>query len=280
MRIASLTVACLAIIASCTPLAMAADPWADHVVEYIQGTGVGNDWVTGNPINNPLMALGQPTRYTGDAATFGGPTSPFSSAYRDHEVVTIGAGGSLTLRFDEPVVDHPLNPYGIDLIVFGNSFYTLLGAFGPDGVASSDFPDDGGLIEVSANGVDYVSVSGSADRPFPTVGYLDVVDPSTSVAGTVLSDFTKPVDPSFDPTGLNTAQIITGYNGSGGGFGIDLAPTGLAAISYIRFTNPVGSLTTPEIDAVADVAAVPEPATLGMLALAALGLARRTRRQS
>lgn len=278
MRKTTLAAACLGIALSWTSLAMAVDPWADRVEDYVPGAGIGKDWVTGNYIDNPLMALGQPTRYTGDVATFGGPTSPFSSAYRDHEVVTLGAGGSLTLRFDEPVVDHPLNPFGIDLIVFGNSFYTLLGAFGPDGVASSAFPDEGGQIEVSANGVDYVSVSGSADRPFPTVGYLDVVDPSTSVAGTVLSDFTKPVDPSFDPTGLNTAQIIAGYNGSGGGFGVDLAPTGLAAISYIRFTNPVGSLTTPEIDAVADVAAVPEPATLGMVAVAAAGIFLRRRR--
>ena len=39
-----------------------------------------------------------------------------------------------------------------------------------------EIPQDGGLIEVSANGVDYFSVNGMADGPFPTVGYLDVAE--------------------------------------------------------------------------------------------------------
>ena len=278
MKITPLSIPCLAFALCWASPSIAGNPWADHVVQYEPGTGIGKDWVTGNYIDNPLTALGEPTRYTGDAATFGGPTSPFNAPYRDHEVVTLGAGGTLTLRFDEPVINHPLNPFGIDLLIFGNAFYTLVGDYGPNGVASSAFPDEGGKIEVSANGVHFVTVSGSADRAFPTVGYLDVVDPSTSAAGTVLSDFTKPVDPSFNPTGLNTAQIIAGYNGSGGGFGIDLTSVGLSSITHIRFSNPAGSLTTPEIDAVADVAAVPEPATLGMLAIAAAGMLIRQRR--
>ncbi len=249
--------------------ALAVDPWADHVVSYLQGTGVGNDFVSGNPINNPLTALGEPTRFTSDPANFGGPTTPFSSAYRDDEIVTIGAGGSLTLQFDEPVVDHPLNPFGIDLLVFGNAFYSIdFGTF----LATGALDDDGGQIEVSANGVDFFPVTGSADGGFPTVGYLDVSEPFPLLDGALWSDFTKPVNPAAlgSVAGMSTSQIIAAYDGSGGGLGVDISSSGLASISFIRFSNPVGSLKTPEIDAVADVRAVPEPATFALLAISSV----------
>ena len=258
----------------------AANPWADRVVEYLQGTGVNDefpkDFVTGNLINNPQTALGEPTRFASDPANWGGPTTPFSSAYRDHEIVSIGIGGSLTLQFNEPVQNHPLNPYGIDLLIFGNSFYAIDGE-----TAKGDASIGGGEIEVSANGVDFFSVSGIADGLFPTVGYLDVTTPFPSEHGQVLSDFTKPVNPAAlsNVVGMTTADIIAAYDGSGGGVGVDIASTGLASISYVRITNPLTATNTVEIDAMADVRAVPEPATLALGALAACGLWSVRRRQ-
>lgn len=275
MRKTTLAIPCLGIVLSCTPLAIAADPWADQVVNYVEGTGVGTDWVTGNLINNPQTAIGAPTRYTSDPDHYGGPTTPFSSAYRDDEVVTIGYGGSITLKFDEPVLDHPLNPFGIDLLVFGNAFLEL--DFLTNRATNKIF-DDGGLLEVSANGVHFESVPISADGLFPTIGYLDVTDPLATEIGSAPSDFTKPVNPSFDPRGLTLAEIIAGYNGSGGGVGVDISSTGLSSISYVRISNLTSAQVLPEIDAIADVAAVPEPATLGMVAVAAAGIFFRRRR--
>ncbi len=259
-------------------VASAANPWADGVVDYVQGGAVGKDWVTQEPFTAPQSAIGEPTRFAGTPETFGAATTPFSSAYRSYEIVSLGSGGSLTLQFSEPVVDHPLNPYGIDLLIFGNSFYSI--DFGA-GTATGAIDANIGKIEVSANGVDYVEISGGADGKFPTVGYLDVTDPFASTAGVVLSDFTKPVNPAAfaNVVGLNTAQIIAAYDGSGGGSGIDLAGSGLSSISFVRILNPVGSLRTIEIDALADVRAVPEPATIGMLALTATGIVAMRRRQ-
>lgn len=278
MRIAPFAVSFVLGLASLSHVAQAADPWADVVVQYAQGGAVGKDWVTQEPFTVAQSAIGEPTRMAGTPETFGTATTPFSSAYRSYELVSIGAGGSLTLQFSEPVVDHPLNPYGIDLLIFGNSFYSI--DFGA-GTATGAIDANIGKIEVSANGLDYVEISGGADGKFPTVGYLDVTDPFADTAGAVLSDFTKPVNPAAlaNVAGLNTAQIIAAYDGSGGGSGIDLAGSGLSSISFVRISNPAGSLRTIEIDALADVRAVPEPATIGLLALAGLGLGANLRRR-
>jgi hypothetical protein len=278
MRIASLAASLALSLGALAHVANAADPWADVVVQYTQGGAVGSDWVTSEPFTNPLTAIGQPTRVAGTPESFGTATTPFSSAYRSYEIVSIGAGGSLTLQFSEPVIDHPLNPYGIDLLIFGNSFYSM--DFGA-GTATGPIDANVGVIEVSANGVDYVPVTGGADGKFPTVGYLDTTDPFAPTAGAVLSDFTKPVNPAAlaSVAGLNTAQIISAYDGSGGGSGIDLAGSGLSSISFVRISNPAGSLRTIEIDALADVRAVPEPTTITLIAMAATGIAGLRRRQ-
>lgn len=251
-----------------------ADPYADTVVDYTPGL---------NPVSgftDAAASLGEPTRVTNPASPFGGATTPFQAAFGTDEIVSIGEGGSLTVAFDTPVTDDPLNPFGIDLLVFGNAFYTDT-AF-PNGVAGGIF-SEGGVIEVSADGVNFVAVPGlDADGAFPTLGFLDpsgaVTFGGNPVTGTVESDFTKPVDPTFDPTGLGLSAILAGYDGSGGGVGIDLAPLGLSEVSFVRISNPLGSGVTPEIDGFADVAPVPEPTGLAVLGgLAGLAMVRRGR---
>jgi hypothetical protein len=253
---ASRLVASLAALAASA--AFADDPWADAVVSYVQGDGVGNDFVTGNPFNDPLVALGEPTRIT-SPDSFPGAVTLVNSPFRSSEIVSIGRGGSLVVRFDEPVVDHGANPFGIDLLVFGNAFLT--GAFFSNPAATATgVTSEGGLVEVSADGVNFFAVPGEADGLFPTNAYADILDPLVSAPGSVLSDFTRPVDPAFSPIGKTYSDIVTGYNGSGGGLGVDIAAAGLSSISFVRITNAANAAGVPEIDAFADVAAVPEPA--------------------
>ena len=131
----------------------------------------------------------------------------------------------------------------------------------------------GASSEVSDDGTNFVVVPGvEADSTFPTLGYLDLGDAFQTTSGSVLSDFTLPVDPAVNIAGFTFAQIVTAYNGSGGGSGVDLAAVGLSQISFVRITNPVGSGNTPEIDALADVAPVPEPLTALPTLLGWLGL--------
>ncbi|MCG8448931.1 MAG: hypothetical protein MI725_05045 [Pirellulales bacterium] len=239
----------------------AADPWADNIISYNAGTNPQAGFTISS------SALGEPTR---SSVAFGGfPITPFQSAADASEVVSLGEGGELIVSFDEPVVDDPANPFGIDLLVFGNSFFNLA-SFNNDGtdLATGTVAFDGGEISLSNDGINFFAVANvDADGKFPTLGFSDISIPfPASGTASVLTDFTKPVDPNFDVTGLNTAGVVAGYNGSGGGAGIDLATVGLSQITHVKITNPVGSGMTPEIDGFADVRAVPEPTSFALLA--------------
>ena len=98
------------------------DPWADTVVGFDQGTENTNA-----DYDDPASALGEPSRFTGDNAPFEGfdsAVTPFNGAFNTDQIVTIGGGGSLTLGFDEPVTNDAANPFGIDLLIFGNAAIT------------------------------------------------------------------------------------------------------------------------------------------------------------
>ena len=79
----------------------------------------------------------------------------------------------MTVRFDEPVVDDPNNPYGQDLLVFGNT--GLVDIDGESGIPNGGvFGADGGDIYVSADGIEWFLVPDRvADGVWPTLGYLD-----------------------------------------------------------------------------------------------------------
>lgn len=225
-------------------------PFASEVVSYAAGTGAALGFT------NPLVALGSPERFSGEGLIPGAVT-PFQPAFRPNELVSLGVGGSLVLRFDHEVVDDPRNPFGIDLLVFGNAFFTD-SSFGKGVVAG--LAAEGGSIWVSADGVQWMLARGlDADGLFPTLGWLDAA-PYATTAGAVPSDFLRPVDPSLgvgDLIGLGYDGLLDAYDGSGGGTGIDLAPLGLRAIRFVRIDGPASAGMSPEIDAVADVAPLP-----------------------
>jgi hypothetical protein len=223
------------------------DPYADVVVSYVLGSAPAPGFT------NPATALGQPERLTGKPL-FPGAVTPFQGAFLSSEIVSIGAGGSLVLKFSSPVTDDAANPFGIDLLVFGNSFF--LDSSFPSAVVGG-INAEGGTIEVSADGSTWHLITGSqADGLFPTCGYADV-SAYAEAPGRLLTDFTKPVDPDVameDLLGLSYEQVMSLYDGSGGGAGVDIASVGLESISFVRLANPVGAPFSVEIDALSDVA--------------------------
>jgi len=257
-------------------LSAAADPWADTVIGY-DYDGDGNPADDGTTYNDPSVALGEPARMTGIGTAWPSVVSIFSGPWQDSQVVSVAAGGYLTVGFDEPVIDDPAHPYGVDLIVFGNAAFV-----------DSDWPNgrigqpaslwaEPGLIELSCDGVEWFLVPDVfADSLFPTQGYLDS-GPYDSAAGSMPADFLKPVDPALSLSafdGLTYAEALALYDGSGGGAPIDIAATGLSEVRYVRISVPDGAEHTVEIDA---LAAVPEPASLLLLICAAAPAALRRR---
>jgi len=224
------------------------NPYADSVVSYDAGEGGAAGF------DNPLAAIGEPTRFTGEGV-WPSVVSPFNPPFMPSELVSIGMGGELILGFGEPVLDDPANPWGIDLIVFGNTGF-IDGSY-PNGVVSGMFSSDGGQIEVSANGIQWIVVEGIlADYVWPTCGYVDS-NPYDSLPGSVVTNFELPIDPRLtvdDVTNVGFDLLHASYGNSGGGVPIDLSATGLSAISFVRITADAGSKLSPEIDGIADVA--------------------------
>jgi hypothetical protein len=244
---------------------------------YVEGTGVWKDWINEEFFNNPEMALGRPTvDTTGDnnidgvPAAITVPVNPVYPPFRSYELVSIGDGGSLTLKFSHPVADDINNPYGIDFIVFTN-FQKEIGA---DEIWDNSDPaqcivtnsgvlTEGGLVSVSHDGIRwYTYENGPEAESFaPTLGRVyDPENPDTSIGlwnqwWGEPTDPTLPLDPAItasDMVNKNLAEIAMMYGKSAGGNGYDLAESGLAWIQYIRIEANGGG---PDIDAVADVSA-------------------------
>ena len=271
-----------------TPAAPAAasSPYGYEIVASTYETDTGfNSWPRAS------AALGAPARWVaGTSYSPAGPVSPVNPASDADTIVSLVHGydwdtyeeipGSITIRFDHPVVDDPLNPYGLDFIVFGNAmqvaqgYYTATSNPAATTVKTSSLVAEPGLVEVSQNGsVWYAFNDGPyADDWAPTLAYT--YDPAH--ADTKLfaenrwwgapTDATRPLDPALTAAsfkGLTLARIAQLYEGSAGGTGFDIGrfrlpvdAKGRKWIQYVRVT----SLTTSddadwtEVDAVADVA--------------------------
>jgi len=254
--------------------AVAVDPFADRVVSYTPGLGVSPGY------DSPATSVGSPERMTGEVFQFVGAVTPFNPAFGTDEIVSIGGGGSLIVAFDEPIVDDPANPFGLDLIVFGNAGFIdssfPLGVVSPTGsmfgVGSSP------RVSVSADGSSWFTLSGQPDGLYPTLGYSDLADAYSTVPGSLTTDFTQPVNPALNAAGMSFAALVAAYDGSGGGTGFDLSSTGLGQISFVRFDNLADGPVTFEIDAVSDVSPIPAPGGVLMYGLCGVVLAWRRSR--
>lgn len=236
----------------------------------------------GYPYDDPAAVLGKPSTVFYDS--WSGATSriklvePAYSTDPDSNnlITTLNSGSFITVGFDHQIEDDPNNPYGIDFLVFGNSFYTGSG-WVSDSTDMNNYNLTGGgffenvTVSVSQDGIDWYTYSGGpfGDNAFPTQAYQ--WDAANAVWTDNEMDFTKPVDPSLAQTfaagGMTAADAIAMYEGSGGGTGFDLAESGYDWIQYIKVEGTGG-----EIDAFADVAAVSSVPIPGAALLLASGL--------
>lgn len=235
--------------------------FAVEVVEYMPGGGIPTHYWTGQPYNNPQAALGRPTIDTvgdGAAAPPGQavPVVPVYPAWLPSEVVGIGFGGRLVLRFGRRVYDAPDNPFGKDLIVFGNSFQNISGSQywlmgNPALLATLNKPctKEPAVISVSQDGLNWFTFTmdeayrinpNFSDPNFPgCYGFLGdfFADAFAPTLGRVYepglpgwwgqeTDPTLPLDPAVLETDFrNTtlAQITLKYGKSAGGTALDIS---------------------------------------------------------
>jgi len=184
--------------------------YADYVVAYTAGAGVSASFT------NPVTALGEPARVTGAS---GAAVTPFNPPFRSDQIVSIGAGGSLTLHLGQPIENDPGHAYGIDFLIFGNSGFVITnGNFSGGGITDGSlFGHNTGAtrVSVSADGTNFYvlnpALAPTVDRLFPTDGS---------------GNFLTPVDPRLSGAnfaGASLASIRALYAASGGGSGFDLA---------------------------------------------------------
>ncbi|MEJ0088442.1 MAG: hypothetical protein WDM80_01580 [Limisphaerales bacterium] len=197
-------------------------------------------------------------------------------------IITLNTGSSIIAKFNQPVYDNPANPYGMDFEVFGNAFYAGNG-FSSDTANMNIYKlTSGGFYEPTKVSVSpgYTGQPGEiagdastwpwyrydngpyADTDCPTQGYK-WNRAETNWTDEVM-DFTKPVNPALK-TKLNTsgstlsaADAMDLYDGSGGGTGFDLKPSGFAWIQYIKVEGIAG-FTGGEVDAMSII----RPMTIG-----------------
>ena len=228
-----------------------ATQFATEVVSYEPGVGFAADWSTGAGFTSKDAIIGAPARET--PGEWGGPITPFSPPYLLEQILSIGQGGKVTLKFARPIRDEPLNPFGLDFIVFGGAGFTITnGDFSGGGVTD-------GTLFGQADGKTRVSVSADGDAWFvlnpEQAPKLDAYYP-TDGAG----DFGLPVNPALakgDFAGAGLARFSELYAGSGGGTGYDIAwaidadgaEIALGQVQFVRLEVLSGKA---EIDAVGD----------------------------
>ncbi len=263
MRLGMILVAVMALLRAAP--AWPEDPWADAVVEY--------------HFMEPVAGFGIPER------TLGEPYSGGTSLPNNQSVASLGTTGSyITLKFNTPITDDPLNPMGLDFIVYGNAFWV-------GGNPQRRFCEPA-LVEISAD----ANGNGLADDPWYLIpgsrGYTHAVlpegipQPEPPLAGNVLNPNASDADPSnnaqeydwgyaeLTPTQKKYLDNyvrpddprkvgLTPRSGGGDAFDIQWAlnlPPGFNQVNFIRVwsfitgSTPSFGAISPEIDAVADVA--------------------------
>jgi hypothetical protein len=259
--------------------------------------------------NDPNDLIGKPTLTIPGFGPWGASNvSIVEPAFGDNRITTFNNGDWAVVGFNHQVMNDPLNPYGLDFIVYGNAFFAGGGGSVSVNTDHRTFGIDGGIFEeklkiaVSQGAVEagqdpsdqstwnwYTYDNGPyGDSYYPT--NPSVWDPDLwDDTGTgwsdplVENDFAKPVDPSltgadFGAAGNSYAAMLL-YEGSAGGAGFDLDEFDLDWIQYVKVEGVTG-FAGGEIDAFSDVAPVPIPGSvllLGSGLLALLGMRRRRR---
>ncbi len=236
-----------------------------------------NDIDPNSPYNDPTAVLSRPTLNFVDPYDFFPDVvtdrvsiidDPYNVAPNGSNVITeISSGGQITVKLGRKVYHDPNNPYGTDLIVYGNSFFTgVSGAGGlvsddtdlsSVGLTSSSFYGHATAVSVSQDGTNWYTC-GNIVTNFPDQAYR--WDDTNSSWTDEETNPNKPINPYLytnNFSGDTVAGAVNQFVGAAGGTSYNLATTGLPWIQYVRIMPGSGTYTV--IDAIAAV----NPVTVG-----------------
>ena len=239
----------------------------DFTVQVISTNGLA----TSKKYANPAAVLGRPTLKFLDVDDFPGEVvtdsvsiidDPYNVSPNGSNVIAeITSGGQITVKLGRKVYHDPNNPYGTDLMVYGNSFFTgISGASGPVSdetdlstvnLTSSSVAGHATIVSVSQDDTNWYSYA-TVSPLFPDQSYRwDDTNGSWTAEET---NPNKPVNPYIytnNFAGGTVAGALDQFVGAAGGTGYNLAASGLPWIQYVRITPGAGTYTV--IDAIAAV---------------------------
>jgi len=244
-----ITVFLLSLLLFCTMLN--ASPYASSLIAFNQGIAADPGY------DNPYVVLGSPPA----TDSSGWPVSITSAPWEPTDVVSLGNGGSITIAFNHQVLNNSADvEYGIDLLVFGNSFF------------ATDWETDGRIvgtyfepakIEVSQDGVVFYEIANTV---------ADALYPYTASA----ENFVHATPGGIEYMNRQPSDVEADYSGGCGGAQVDISNAigaSLDWIMYVRVTDITGDSGIADVTGFADV--VPEPATIFVLLAGAAFLRRR-----
>jgi hypothetical protein len=228
-----------------------------------------NDLDPYSPYNNPAAVLGRPTLqfydpYDGDVTDrVSIIDDPFNVTPQGADVITeIGVGGEITVQLGRKIYHNPSNPYGIDLIVYGNSFFSGVShTSGPISdstdlsvatLTSSSVFGHGTTVSVSQDGVSWYPLP-SVPSLFPDNAYR--WDDTNASWTAEFMNPNKPINPILYTNkfaGETVATALDQFVGASGGTGFSLQSSGLPWIQYVQI-QPNSSTNYTVIDAIAAV---------------------------
>jgi len=263
--------ALLALCAIFTTTSIHAAYFADSVISYTAGTNANASY------QDPTAALGSVSSTTGVGSPFVSVVSPFSPSYDTDQIVQLGKGGQITLHLAATL----LVGSGFELGIFTNvGFMDSSYPAGTTGSVASVFSNSSATVEVSFDGTNWVSL-GLQNFTTPSNYYNDPIKvgpyDSSAAAAAVTADFGKAFTGSLSDFNGKTsyADVLSVYNGSGGGTWLSLSTTGLSQVNYVRISNAANASANFTLDAVAinntSVSAAPEPNGLVFVSIGLFG---------